>query len=180
MFKYIALLPLFAAQNVFASGTQSAISLVKQYSTTVACSVNPASFKAVQTIGESGREDVGDEYVVYWEGDLGCFGGNVSISGFLSSISGFLSVVRKNGFGQPLVEPYIKSPDIQMVCADKIAVKNGLITLSGITYDDDDSQHSPSKPIEVTFKTDDDKIKVVKKNLRPKAKISAECVQNVR
>jgi len=173
MFKYIALLPLFAAQNVFASGTQSAISLVKQYSTTVACSINPASFKAVQTVGESGREDVGDEYVVYWEGDLGCFGGNVSISGFLS-------VVRKNGFGQPLVEPYIKSPDIQMVCADKIAVKNGLITLSGITYDDDDSQRSPSKPIEVIFKTDYDKIKVVKKNLRPKAKISAECVQNVR
>lgn len=173
MFKYIALLPLFAAQNVFASGTQSAISLVKQYSTTVACSINPASFKAVQTVGESGREDVGDEYVVYWEGDIGCFGGN-------GSISGFLSVVRKNGFGQPLVEPYIKSPDIQMVCADKIAVKNGHITLSGITYDDDDSQNSPSKPIEVVFKTDDDKIKVVKKNLRPKSKISAECVQNVR
>lgn len=173
MFKYFALLPLFAVQNVFASGTQSAISLVKQYSTSVACSVNPASFKAVQTIGESGRENVGDEYVVYWEGDIGCFGGN-------GSISGFLSVVRKNGFGQPLVEPYIKSPDIQMVCADTIAVENGLITLSGITYDDDDSQHSPSKPIEVTFKTDDDKIKIVKKNLHPKANISAECVQNVR
>ncbi len=110
----------------------------------------------MQTIGEPGVEEVGDEYVVYWEGDVGCAGGN-------GSVSGVLSVVRKNGFGQPLVEPYLKSPEIKMVCADKIAVSNGFVTLSGITYGDDDSQHSPSKPIEIVLKAEYEQFKMVKK-----------------
>jgi hypothetical protein len=173
MLKYIVVFSIFSAQSCYAFNTQSAESLVRKYSSTIACSVNPSSFKAVQTIGEPGVEEVGDEYVVYWEGDVGCAGGN-------GSVSGVLSVVRKNGFGQPLVEPYLKSPEIKMVCADKIAVSNGLVTLSGITYDDDDSQHSPSKPIEIVLKAEYEQFKMVKKNMNPKTKISTKCVENIR
>lgn len=56
-----------------------AIKLVKAYSKTVACQLEETKYKAVRVSGDPATTDFGDQYVVYWDGDMGCMGGNGTI-----------------------------------------------------------------------------------------------------
>lgn len=157
--------------NTFSATEESkAINLVKKYSSTIACSVNENSFQSVTISADY------DEYtIVYWEGDVGCGGGN-------GTMSGALTVVGKGRWGELFVLPKVELPKVKLVCADSISSRDGLLDINGIAYGPDDHQRSPNHKLQYTLKLDiyKNKFEVVNQVDNPKVKISNECVGRVR
>ncbi|CAH1569177.1 hypothetical protein [Vibrio rotiferianus] len=155
----------------------AASKLAKKFSSTVACNVNEDSFKAVKVVtkGENIEDNLGDKYIIYWEGDLGCSGGN-------GSVNPHFSIVEVSSFKRLVVVPDIKQPELDLVCVDKVKVQDELINILGVTYGESDHQHSPSEKIQYVLKFNDTKnsFEIMKKNVRPNIEISEECVQRVR
>lgn len=173
MTRLLLAFALLGSHQTLAFDTQAANGLVKRYAETVACSINPEAFKAVKVSGEPNSSQMGDEYAVYWEGDMGCAGGR-------GSVGAQLTIVRKNGLEEPVVDPFKKASDLNLVCADQISVKDGVIILSGTTYGANDRQSQPKKPVEVSLKVGFDDIKVVAVNTKPAIPALGSCVNNVR
>jgi hypothetical protein len=172
MKKVFATCLVLTSLNALSSTEESkAIDLVKKYSSTIACSINDTSYKA---IGMNGT--YGDEFsVVYWEGDVGCGGGN-------GSINGVLTVVGKGRWGDLFVLPKVDQPDTKLVCIDSMSIENDLLNINGISYGPDDHQRVPNHKLQYSLKLDvyKNKFEVVKKLDNPKIKISNECVSRVR
>ena len=152
---FIALMTV-AVSNVYAAGKQDASAVVKQYSETVACQLAGISeyqknqYKAVEIQpGMSHTDSFGAIWVVFWEGDLGCNGGNGTI------IPNF-TVVEHSGFGSadPVVKTEYKFPKMSMARLTSFSEDNGKIHIKGVTYGPDDRQHSPSKVVSYTLQLD--------------------------
>ncbi len=69
--------------NAYAFDEADASRLVQRFSETVACQLpapyenTPLQYKAVQVRQGMGETDgFGAQYIVYWQGDYGCYGGN--------------------------------------------------------------------------------------------------------
>ncbi|WP_435235852.1 hypothetical protein ACR30L_19265 [Psychromonas sp. PT13] len=171
MNKIITTCLMLTSLNALASTLESkSIKLVKKYSSTIACSINKDSYKA------EGITDNYDEYViVYWEGDIGCSGGN-------GSINGEFTVVSKTHWGDLMVLPKIQQPETKLVCVDTMVNKNELLNVNGIGYGPNDHQRTPNTRFQYTLKLDNlnNKFEVVKQVDNPNIKIDNECTSRVR
>ncbi|AGH81276.1 hypothetical protein PCNPT3_06690 [Psychromonas sp. CNPT3] len=171
----IGFLMLSAVNTVTAFDNRDAVNLVKKFSSTVACSINDDSYKVVKTRGEKGIDESDDQYVVYWEGDLECFGGR-------GTINPVFSVVLISGFNDPVVLTKIKQPRLPLVCIDYMEKEGELLNVYGIAYGSNDNQGNPNKKMKFSLNLDDMKgvFSVVSKSEDQKMNISNKCVGRVR
>ncbi len=139
--------------SVHAANEQDASKLVKKYSETVACQLNTSDlqenqYKAVMiNPGFAEHNGMGRVFVVYWEGDFGCAGGNGTVVPNFTVVehSGFMSVA-------PVVKTDYKFPDLDLVRITSMSSKNGRLFIRGITYGPKDPQSSPTKVVSYTLK----------------------------
>lgn len=150
---------LFAmSYSAHALDERSAAALAKKYSETVACQLEdnadqPTQYKAVRIDkGDAEMNGLGAKFVVFWQGDTGCLGGN-------GTIRPNFTVVEKAG--SPAADPVVidyKFPELKMVSLTSMtATKTGLLLLTGISYGPKDEQHRPTKPVKYTLKLVDSK-----------------------
>jgi hypothetical protein len=135
------------AGHAFAFVEKDAAKLVQTYSKSVACQIE-GNFKPVKVSGASGPAEQGDRYVVYWDGDIGCLGGN-------GTVTPNFSVVEMGAFGTPVVLPNFKIPEIFLSRATKFSGKDGKIYIQGVTYGPNDQQGNPTKRVSFTLKVED-------------------------
>ena len=155
MKKSIVLLSLAAiTMSAYAADERDASRLVKKYSETVACQLEGISefqknqYKAVTVKpGFADLGGMGAVFVVYWEGDVGCQGGNGTI------VPNF-TVVEHSGFSSaaPVVRTDYKFPELPLVRLTSISGKNEQLVIKGVTYGSNDRQHSPTKVVTYTLK----------------------------
>lgn len=140
--------------SAYAADERDASRIVKKYSEAVACQLEGISeyqksqYKAVKT--HSGAPDLGGmgaQFVVYWEGDVGCAGGNGTI------VPNF-TVVEHRGFmsADPVVATDIKFPDMELVRLTSMSSKDGQLIIKGVAYGPTDQQHSPTKVVSYSLK----------------------------
>ena len=146
------------ATSAMSADERTAANIVKKYSETVACQIQEVQYqknqyKAVKIIqGDKELGGLGDLFVVYWEGDVGCMGGNGTV------VPNF-TVVEQRGFSSvpPVVIPTYKFPDLELVQVTSISGKNGILQINGITYGEKDRQHEPTKKVSYSLKIDQEK-----------------------
>lgn len=151
-FTFLALPNAFAAPYA----EHDASALVKRYSETVACQLEDVAnyqknqYKAVKIVnGDLSSDGLGDVFLVYWEGDVGCAGGNGTI------VPNF-TVVEHAGFAstKPIVQLSYKLPEMEMVSLTSMTFQSGVVTLKGVTYGPNDQQHQPKKVVTYRLKFD--------------------------
>lgn len=143
------------AFNAFAFDERDASKLVRNYSEIVACQLDDAEdqknqYKAIKLqSGDPGMKGMGELYVVFWEGDFGCSGGN-------ATVGPNFTVVEHVGLASanPIVVEGYKFPDLDLVKLTGISGENGVLKIQGIAYGSNDQQHSPSKKVSYTLKLD--------------------------
>lgn len=146
------LISLFAV-NTYAADERIASEIVKKYSETIACQLPDVGdqknqYKAVQIDpGFADMEGLGMKFVVYWEGDVGCSGGNGTV------VPNF-TVVEKSGFmsADPVVIPEYKFPVLSLVTLTKMSAKAGKLMIEGIAYGPNDHKVKPTKRVSYTLK----------------------------
>ncbi|MDI1270529.1 MAG: hypothetical protein PSV40_15685 [Polaromonas sp.] len=143
----IALVGSALACNALAFNEKDAAQLVKAYSKLVACQQEDDKYTAVKVDGKPGPAELGDRYVVFWYGDIGCSGGN-------GTISPNFTVVEMAAFNTPVVLPTFKRADIALNGVTKFTGKDGKISIEGVTYGPKDSQHNPTLRVKYTLKVD--------------------------
>ena len=171
MKKIVSCLILFSISTFAATSEENnAIKLVKKYSSTVACSINTQSYKAIKS-----TIDYEDYYVVYWEGDLGCSMGR-------GSINGQFTVVRNTRFGDQYVLPQVQQPEIDLVCVDSMIVNNEEVAIYGVSYGENDHQSAPNKKIQYNVKLEPykDRFTLLEKVEEPNQSVSNKCTSRVR
>ncbi len=142
------------ALQAHALDERTASRLVRDYSETIACQLDDRSeyqknqYKAIEL--NNGAPDLngfGAQYIVYWEGDVGCSGGN-------GSISPNFTIVEHRGFmsASPIVVTDYKFPDLDFVQLTNISGSNGVVQIEGVTYGPNDQQHYPQKQVAYTVK----------------------------
>lgn len=150
VFLFVAAITL----NAFAADENDAALLVKKYSETIACQLGGISdfqknqYKAVTVKpGLANLDGFGAVFVVYWEGDVGCYGGNNSI------VPNF-TVVEHTGFASaaPVVKPDYEFPYLPLVKLTSISGKNGQLAIEGVIYGPNDRHHLPTKVVSYTLK----------------------------
>lgn len=158
--KKVFLLPVLfgLVSPTFAADERTAAAVVKKYSEAIACQISePAvqrnQYKTVKI--DAGMTDLGGlgaKFVVFWEGDVGCAGGN-------STVVPNFTVVEQSGFTSvpPVVMPNYKFPDIDIVKVTNIVSnKDGILLISGLAYGAKDQQHVPTKKVGYALKLVDD------------------------
>lgn len=151
------------ATCAFSADERTASRLVKKYSETIACQISDLKYdknqyKAIKIIqGDEELLGFGDVFVVYWSGDVGCNGGNGTVTPNFTVVEhrGFISV-------PPVVAPEYKFPDLDLAYLRAISGKNGVIKISGVTYGPNDQQHFPTKKVSYTLKIDQEKNRFIK------------------
>ncbi|MDZ4202856.1 MAG: hypothetical protein U1C96_12015 [Gallionella sp.] len=140
--------------NAYAADERDASRIVKKYSEAVACQLEGVGdyqknqYKAVKiNSGEADLGGLGAMFVVYWEGDLGCAGGN-------GTVLPKFTVVEHTGFSSadPVVITDYKFPEIDLVRLTSISAKNGQLIIKGVTYGPKDRQNSPTKAVSYALK----------------------------
>jgi hypothetical protein len=128
--------------------------LVRDYSETIACQLEGTSdyqenqYKAVElNSGDPEMQGYGAMYIVYWEGDVGCYGGNGTI------IPNF-TIVEHRGFmsANPIIVNDYKFPILDLVKLTNISGSNGVVQIEGVRYGPNDKQHQPKQQIKYTLK----------------------------
>jgi len=143
------------AASTFASTERDATNVVKKYSESVACQIvepqyQKLQYKAVRVF--QGDKDLGgldDIFVVFWDGDTGCSGGNGSV------ISNF-TIVEQRGFmsTSPVVVSDFKFPPLELARVTGFTGKNGQIQISGLSYGPQDDQGVPTTKVNYILKLD--------------------------
>lgn len=142
----------------FSADERAASMVAKKYSEAIACQLQELQYqknqyKAVKIEqGDKELGGLGDLFVVYWEGDVGCMGGNGTV------LPNF-TVVEQRGFSTvpPVVVTEYTFPQLDLVKLTSIAGKNGILKITGIAYGPNDHQHEPSKKVSYTLKLDQGK-----------------------
>lgn len=140
-----------ATFNTNAADERQVSNIVKKYSEAIACQITETQYqknqyKAVNVKpGFADLGGVGAVFVVYWQGDVGCAGGN-------STVVPNFTVVEQRGFSSvlPVVVTDYKFPELDLVRLTSLSGKNEQLVIKGVTYGANDQQHSPTKV--VTYK----------------------------
>jgi len=136
MNKLLFLLPLAFSANLYALDKTEASYIVKKYSDVIACQTESESelqYKAVK-IADGWGEDEGmnmeQTYLVHWEGDVGCAGGNGTV------MTNF-TLVGQRGFESvpPIVVENQSFPDIEIKYVNKFSMNDGVIEILGEGYE---------------------------------------------
>ncbi len=141
------------SMSALALDARQATQIVKKYSQLVACQVADTTtqknqFKAVKLNGDG--KEVGTSYVVFWEGDVGCMGGN-------GTVLPQFTVVEQRGFEStdPIVATDYVQPEFKgLVKLNTITVSGDTVKLTGVTYGPKDQQGFPKQPVSYTVKPD--------------------------
>lgn len=158
----VGLLASVCALQAHAFDERAASRLVRDYSEIIACQLDDISeyqknqYKAIElNNGDPEMNGYGALYIVYWEGDVGCAGGNGTI------IPNF-TIVEHRGFmsASPVVVTDYKFPDLDLVELKNISGSNGVIQIEGVTYGPNDKQHHPQKQVTYTIKFVNGKFKI--------------------
>lgn len=140
--------------HAYAFDEADASRLVQRFSETVACQLPapyesaPLQYKAVQVRqGMDEGDGFGAQYIVYWEGDYGCYGGN-------GGLRPNFTVVERSGFGSanPVVKTDYTMPELELVHVTDIYAgeSEGSMHIEGLMYGPDDPQHYPSQTVKYT------------------------------
>jgi hypothetical protein len=144
------------AINAYAYDEYDAALLVQKYSETVACQLEDISehqenqYKAITlSNGNADLGGLGAQFVVYWEGDVGCRGGQ-------GTIVPNLTVVEHSGFisAAPVVRTDYTFPKIDVVRITSFSGGNGEIFIKGLARGPEDPHHFPSKVVSYTLRVD--------------------------
>jgi hypothetical protein len=160
----IGLLIATTAAAAFAADERAAANVVRKYSEAIACQIQEPQYqknqyKAVKVVqGDKELGGLGDLFVVYWEGDVGCMGGNGTV------VPNF-TVVEQSGFSSvpPVVWADYKFPELELVQVTSISGKNGTLQIAGVTFGPNDQQGTPTKKVMYTLKFDQEKRTFVKR-----------------
>ena len=143
------------------------LSAANSYAKAISCVEELATPKTIFALDPLKAEEDFDEgkYLVFWIGDVGCLGGNATIS-FNHA------VVRANHRGYFYVDALHSSPAIDGVesrfVQKFVGNSKDTMVVDQLEYDEQDSNNSPSLKYRVTYQIDDDsgKWKILeKKNL---------------
>ena len=145
---FIACLAACAGAHAF--GENEAAKLVQSYAKTVACGLEETKYQAAKVTGAPRADEMGDRYVVFWMGDVGCSGGS-------ATVTPNFSVVEIAGFNTPVVRSDFKGPDTGLVIVTKFAGGNNVINIEGLEYSGNEQTRTPKKKVKYTFKVDADK-----------------------
>ncbi len=146
----VALAVLLITQQAHAHDEYTASKIVRNYSEAIACQLYDTSYKALEVRqGYPDLNGLGTVYLVHWQGDVGCSGGNGTI------INNF-SIVEHRGFmtADPIVVTDYEFPEISLVIVTDFSVENGLVRISGLRYGPSDERHHPSQRVEYRIKFD--------------------------
>ena len=163
MNKILITTTLFLINSSFAADDATISRLVRDYSETVACQVGgegePGELKQYSAVrlseGYSVEDDVGSKWLVYWAGDMGCNGGN-------GTRLPQLTVVAINGFrNTPVVDTSYKLPYTNLEQVTEMKKDQGMVTISGLAYGDNDTQHHPREKVTYKFKFDEQNNKFI-------------------
>lgn len=138
------------AQQAHALDERSASRIVRNYSETVACQIDETTYKAFEIQqGDTELDGFGSLYVVNWQGDIGCAGGN-------GTVTENFSVVEHRGFisAEPIVVTDYNFPELPLVTITDLTVEAGLLRISGLRYGPDDRQHNPTQKVVYRVKFD--------------------------
>lgn len=138
---FAALAISLVAQQAYALDERTAIRIVRNYSETIACQLEEVTYKAFEIqSGDPDSNSLGSIYLVHWQGDIGCAGGN-------GTVTNNFSVVEHRGFisADPIVVTDYKFPEIPLVSVTDISVEDGVIRIDGFRYGPNDGQNRPSK-----------------------------------
>ncbi len=153
-----------SAVGAFAADERTASAVAKKYSEAVACQIVEKEFqrnqyKAVKVLAaDKEMNGLGDVFVVYWEGDFGCSGGN-------GTVRPNFTVVEQRGFSSvdPVVATDVAFPEIELVRVTSMTGKNGLLQISGVAFGPKDDQGIPTKKVNYTLKLDSEKGRFVQR-----------------
>ena len=146
----LALVASFAAQQAHALDERSATKIVRSYSEATACQLEGTSYKAFEIQqGDPESNGFGGIYLVHWQGDVGCSGGN-------GTVTDNFSVVEHRGFtsADPIVVTDYEFPELSLATVTDVSAENGLVRITGLRYGPNDQQHSPSQRVVYRIKFD--------------------------
>ena len=140
----------------FAADERTAANVVKKYSEAIACQITEVQrqknqYKSVKVLqADKELPGLGDIHVVYWEGAVGCPGGNGG------SVTPNFTVVEQNGFESvpPVVVTDFKFPELALVQITSFSAKNEQLLINGVSYGPSDLQGAPTKKVSYTLKLD--------------------------
>lgn len=143
------------AASVFAADEQAAANVARKYSEAIACNIQSIhdqknQYKSIKVLqGDKVLGGLGDLFVVYWEGDVGCDGGT-------GTVFPNFTVVEQNGFLSvpPVVVLDYKFPELKLQRLSSITFKNGQLQITGIAYGPDDEQGQPAMKVAYRLKLD--------------------------
>ena len=149
----------FVAVQSFANDARDAreaSELVKKFSETIACQMEGLDHEKNQykaaTIVSGDDEYGGAMLVVFWYGDIGCSGGNGTMT------PNFTVVEYRGSSGKAAtVMLNYKFPDLNLAHVSSFSAKNGILNIKGVTYGPKDFQHNPKKPVSYRLKFINDK-----------------------
>ena len=131
------------AQPALALDDRSAARIVRNYSEAIACQIEYTDYKALEIqSGDPESNGLGAVYVVYWQGDIGCAGGN-------GTITQNFSVVEHRGFmsADPVVVTDYDFPELNLVAVTDLSVNQGLLRIEGLQYSANDHKLNPSQRV---------------------------------
>ncbi|MGB3393786.1 MAG: hypothetical protein WA956_00350 [Stenotrophomonas sp.] len=148
----VAIAACLVAQQAHALDEYTASRLVRNYSEAVACQIEDSSYKAFEIQqGDPESNGLGAIYVVHWQGDIGCSGGN-------GTVTDNFSVVEHRGFmsADPVVVTDYGFPQLPLAAVTDISAENGRLRITGVSYGPNDQQHRPTKKAIYRIKFDGD------------------------
>lgn len=146
----VALAVSLVAQQAHALDERTASKIVRNYSEAVACQLEESSYKAFEIQqGDVELNGFGSVYLVHWQGDVGCSGGN-------GTVTDNFTVVEHRGFmsADPVVVTDYEFPDLPLATVTDISADSGLVRITGLRYGPNDEQHSPSQRVVYRIKFD--------------------------
>lgn len=148
-FVFASVVSLFASQ-AHALDERVATKIVRSYSEATACQLDEAKYKAFEIQeGDLESNGLGAMYLVHWQGDVGCSGGN-------ATISDNFTVVEHRGFSSadPIVVTDYEFPELRLAHVTDVSAENGLVRIAGLQYGPNDEQHRPSQRVVYRIKFD--------------------------
>jgi len=138
---------LAACAGAHAFNESDAAKLVQSYAKTVACALEETTYQAVKVTGAPRVDDMGDRYVVFWMGDIGCLGGS-------ATVTPNFSLVETLTVNTPLVSVGFKGPVTGLVTVTKFSGGNGVISMEGLEFSGKEQTRIPSKKVKYIFNVD--------------------------
>ena len=137
----------------------TASKVVQAYSKAVACQLDDSTeYKPVEIrAGDPELDGLGALYLVLWNGDFGCMGGNATV------LPNF-TLVEKRGFSSadPIVVTDYEFPEPSLKVVTDLTVKDGLIRITGLEVGEDDDMNNPTHKATYQIQFDGEKFSKTK------------------